>query len=199
MKFLHALTAAAALAAALPAVAADITVDFEGVASYSPVGDFYAPFGISFSASALGLANDPDFPNFSNAPTPATILFAPDQAATMNFAQGFSGVVSVFYSSAVAGDSIAVFSGLSGSGSKLVSFDLTANAQLGCTDTAFCHWDQASLAFAGVGKSIVFGSNGGFVGYDNVTIAPVPEPSSLILSGAGLLGLMVSRRRKLAR
>ena len=60
-------------------------------------------------------------------------------------------------------------------------------------------FDQTSVLFAGLAKSVSFGGDAGNVVYDNITlnILPVPEPESYALMFAGLagIGLMVNRKR----
>ena len=53
-----------------------------------------------------------------------------------------------------------------------------------------------SLGFAGVAQSAVFASAAN-MGFDNITITPVPEPGTYAMLGLGLglLGLVARRRR----
>jgi hypothetical protein len=190
---------------AAPAFSA-VILDFQGVGDYSFINEYYnggtsesgAPgpnFGISFGPDALVATNNPSFDSYySNAPTPS--IMSPIGAdAALNLAVGFAGTASFFYSSAEAA-TVSIYSGLNGTGDILGTFTLLANAQNGCSDTSFCHWDQTSVDFAGIAQSIQFGSALG-AGFDNVTVAPVPLPAAIWLLGSSLLGLGgVARRRK---
>lgn len=188
--------AAAALLAA-PAFAGVITLDFETAPSFAPIGNTYASSGITFGPDAQGLINDPLGPYFSNAPSPLGVMYlsginAPD--AAMNVAGGFYGL-SFYYSSALAvADAVQVWSGLNGTGDLLRSFSLSDNATLGCTDTAYCHWDSLAATFGRAALSVTFGAGTQLAAFDNISV--VPEPSSALLAGLAMTGLLLTRRRR---
>ena len=197
MKTLHLAALSAALLASLPALAnTHLVLDFEGVASFAPVGDYYA--GISFSDAALGLKNDELGTYFSHAPTPGTVMFASDSSAVMSVAKGFVGEVSFYYSAASSAlDVVTIYSGLNGTGSELGSISLSKNAQLGgCSDSAFCNWQRISLTFNGTAHSMSFGGNAGNVAFDNLAITAVPEPGSAVLMALGGAVLLLGARRR---
>lgn len=209
MKVISALAAAAALLAAAPAFAdPTTTVDFEGVTSFASIADYYnggtdgagasgANLGVSFTGAALALSNDELGPYFSNAPSAGTVMFATDESAVMNFAQGFVADMSFSYSSATAAlGAVTIYSGLNGAGSILGSFNLLANAQSGCGDTSFCNWNLASLAFDGIARSVSFGGHFGEVAFDNVTVTAVPEPQTYAMMLLGLIGIAAVARRQ---
>ena len=209
MNFTKYLVASAILASSVSAMAAPTTIDFEGTGSFSSISDFYnggtdgagnsgTNYGVVFTPSAQSLANDELGTYFSNAPTPGSVMFVSDGTAFLNAAQGFYGAVSLYYSSTVeALNAINIYSGLNGTGSVLGSFNLGANAQNGCSDTAYCHFDNVSVAFAGTGQSIGFSNTQ--AAYDNVSITPVPEPTGYALMALGLVAVgFVARRRAAA-
>lgn len=196
--------------APLPALAA-ITLDFEGVTSFASINDFYnggtdsagasgTNYSVSFTGAALALQNDALGPYFSNAPTPGTVMFAsPDSPAILNFDAGFNGLLQFYYSSTVAAfDEVKVYSGLNGTGALLFSIGVNNNAQLGCSDSPFCHFDAVSILFPTLAKSIDFSANAGLVAFDNITLSPVPEPTgiALMLAGFGLVGAIARRRSR---
>ena len=141
-------------AAPLAASAADLTLTFEGASSFQSVAEFYnggtdgagvsgSNVGVSFTGAAMALSNDVLGPYFSNAPTATTVMFAQDSSAVMNVASGFAGALKFFYSSTNGGlDLVNIYSGLNGTGTLLASASLFPNAQLGCSDTAFCRFDS---------------------------------------------------------
>ena len=206
LKLMSAL--AASLLAAAPAFS--FTLDFQGAGDYNFIQDYYnggtndagasgTNYGVSFGSDALIVTNNDDFTYYSNAPS-AGVLSAVGADAALNVASGFSGDVSFWYSSAE-DTTVSVFSGLNGAGTLLATFALLANANDGCSDTAYCHWDFKSLNLAGVGQSIQFGSAVG-AGFDEVSVSEVPLPAPaaawLMLSGLGGLGCLgaLSRRRR---
>jgi len=143
--------------------------------------------------------NSAAFTYYSNAPTPGAVMAAVDGDGAMNVASGFLGQLS-FYYSATQDTSVNVYSGLNGTGDLLGTINLAANATPanGCTaDIAFCFWSTATFDFAGLAKSVQFGSTAGVAGFDNVTINAVPLPAAgwLLLSALGGFGAL---RRKFA-
>jgi len=215
-----ALFAAAAVSAASAAV---VTLDFEGIADRSAVGDYYngagpaaANFGASFSLDTLALV-DRDAGgtgNFANEPSPNTVMFFLNASnAILNVSAGFSDGFSFFYSSAVT-TTIDVYDGVNGSGNLLQSLSLAAQFNQGCTGDPtgdFCNWTAVGVSFVGLAKSVNFGGAADFVGFDNITFGSatpggpgtppppppgVPTPMTLSLVGVGLLALAATRRRK---
>ena len=204
LKLISAL--AASLLSAAPVFAETITLDFEGAGPFTFVEGFYnggvnaegasgVNYGISFGPAALAVSNDPAFPIYSNAPTNGTVLSVTDSDGAMSVAAGFNGIVSFYYSSEAA-TTVNVWSGANATGTILATFALGANAQSGCSDTTFCHWDLASLDLgSNIARSIQFGDAVG-AGLDNVTVNAVPVPAAAWLMGSALLGLGgVARRR----
>jgi len=210
---LRAVSAAAVVAMAGSASAAVVTLDFEGIANQTAVGNFYnggggTNYGVSFSGNTLALV-DSDAGgggNFANEPSPNTIMFfTSGAAAILNVAAGFDTGFSFFYTSSTAA-TITVYDGLNGTGNVLTSFNIVAqfNSNCGGDPTGgFCNWTAAGAGFAGIAKSINFGGTPDQTGFDNITFGSstpgsgtIPEPASLALVGAALLGLAASRRRK---
>lgn len=186
---------AAGLLSAAPAYSA-VTLDFEDVTSFDSVGALYGSLGVSFGADALGFKNDATTTFFSNAPSPLGAMSAVGDDATMNVARGFKGTASFQYSSSEA-TTVELWSDVDGTGTKLGTFNLSANAQNGCSDSPYCFWSLAEVNFSGIARSIVFGSAANVAGFDNVTFAPVPLPAAgwLLLSALGGLGAW-SRRKQ---
>lgn len=199
---------------AAPAFSAPITLDFEGVNSFLSINNFYnggtdqsgnsgVNVGVAFGGDALGLVNDGlgsgvNGAYFTNLPNGSSTVMAPVGVdAALNSATGFAGQVSFLYS-AIDTAAINVYDGLNGTGTLLGTYTLLNNAQSnGCTDSTFCNWSLGTVTFAGVAKSIQFGSAQGIAGFDDVTIAPVPLPAAawLLLSGLGGLSSLVRRKR----
>ena len=218
MKLLKTLVAAAAFAATVPAFAAVVVLDFEGVGNLNPVGDYYngagpvaKNFGIHFSTATLALVDSDagGTGNFANEPSADTIMFFLDaNNAVMDVAAGFDTGFSFFYSSTTAA-TVNVWSGLGATGTLLGSLALSAqnagNNCVGDPNGSNCNWTAIGVAFAGTAMSVDFGGTANQTGFDNITFGtsvpvpgvPEPETYALMLAGLGVLGF-IARRRKAA-
>ena len=200
------------------AMASTIVLDFEGAGDYASVLDFYnggtdsqgnsgANYGIQFGANSLALV-DSDAGgngNFANEPSANTILFFLTGSAVLNYAPGFTTGFSFFYTSSTAA-SVNVYDGLNATGNLLGTILLNAQYSDNCVgdpNGGFCNWTNAGVAFSGLAKSIDFGGTVNQIGFDNITFGSavaddghkVPEPSSLLMLGLGILGLGAARKR----
>jgi hypothetical protein len=212
------LTLVSALAVGLlsAAPAFSLTLDFDALSTGDGVGQYYnggtnSPgssgsnplvtgpnYGITFGDDML--VADPTSGGFSGNPSgsvlaPFNSLVASPTTLSINVASGFSGDVSLFYSS-VADATVTVYSDLNGGGTALATFNLTANDSA-CTTTSFCQWDQLTASLGGqVAKSISFTGATDVAGFDNITIAPVPLPAAGWLLVSALGGMGAFRRRR---
>jgi opacity protein-like surface antigen len=208
------LTAALLLGAAPAAQAAVITLDFEGVGNFNPVGEFYnggagGNLGVSFSENALAIvdADAGGGGNFGGEPSPDTILFfLSGTAATLNYLDGFTDGFSFFYSAVNNSGSISVYDGLNGTGNVLASLFLPVTPSDGGDPNGnFSPFFAIGVAFSGIARSIDFAGTANQIAFDNITFgsvtpgggdpSPVPVPASLPLLAAGLGGLALARRR----
>lgn len=218
MKFIKSAIAAAALAAALvPATAATIVLDFEGVGDFAAINNFYnggtdslgnsgTNYGVAFSSATLGLI---DFDaggngNFANEPSASTVMFFLDaNNAVLDFAAGFDTGFSFYYSSSTAA-SVTVWSGLGATGTLLGTLGLSAQGFDNCggdPNGTFCNWTAVGVGFAGTAMSIDFGGTANQTGFDDITFGSVtpgvPEPSTYAMLALGLAGVgFAARRRK---
>lgn len=203
---------ASSLLAAGTAGAQVVVLDFEGIPNLSPVGDFYAAQGFSFSPATLAIvdADAGGTGNFANEPSASTVMFFLDaNNAILNVAAGFDTGFSFFYSSSTAA-TVNIYDGLNATGNLLGSLNLVAQFSDGCTGDPtgdFCNWTAVGTSFDGIARSIDFGGTANFTGYDNITFRSdipggvVPEPASwaMMIAGVGAVGAMARRRRRTSR
>lgn len=196
MKLAVATTTLALLSlATAPALASAITLDFETAPSFGSIDTLYAGQGVNFGGDVLGLQNDALGPYFSNAPSPLGVMISVGAASTMNVDGGFVELSFFYASSADVAGAVEVWSGVDATGTLLASLSLTNNAQTGCTDTAYCNFSLLGSQLSARAYSVSFAAAANVAAFDNVVLQTVPEPTSALLAGLGLMGLALSRRR----
>ena len=211
-KVLKAAIVATGMLAATSASATVVTLDFEGIGDFNPVGNFYnggagTNYGIQFSPATLALvdADAGGNGNFANEPSPNTIMFFLDASnAILDVAAGFDTGFSFFYTSSTAA-SVNVYDGLGATGNLLATLNLAAQFSQDCSGDptgGFCNFSPIGVLFDGIAKSIDFGGTANFTGFDNITfgsaapgISPVPLPAAAWLFGSALLGFAGFKRR----
>lgn len=206
--------AIAAAVLALPASAqAAETLDFEGIANATAVGNFYS--GYSFSSKALAYIDRDAGGTGENANEPSgeTVMYVSSPpggqstSAWVNVAAGFDIGISFFYSAGLQDIEVSVYDGLGASGNLLGSVILgpqrRGNDCTGDPEGVFCNWTPSGIGFAGIAKSVEFKGPSGYFGFDNLAfgVAPpsgaVPEPATwaLMLLGFCAVGATMRRRR----
>jgi hypothetical protein len=215
------------LGSSLVASAGTVTLNMQGLQDNESINNYFngglggngsgpgPSDGIVFSSNSLALIStlQGGGGNFQSNPSGGPIAyFVSGGADTMDVAAGFTTGFSFYYSSAEAG-SVDVYSGLDGTGTLLASVPLVAQFSTGCitgATTTFCTWSPVGVTFSGTAESVNFGGVANEVGFDSITLGAsdpgtsgqsgvTPEPSSLVLFGSGLLGLVGAVRRKFAR
>jgi len=153
-------------------------LDFEGLGSQEPVLNFYngglggngsgpgPAFGTTFTPNGLSLT----FGNYSNNPSPPTILFWVSGANTfLNRAQGFTGQASFFYSAASNPGSVTLHSEINGGGTLLATVPLPVTPTLP-GGTVFDNWQQVIIPLAGIARSIGFGGTANQIAFDDIVL-----------------------------
>jgi hypothetical protein len=215
--------------AASSASAAPITLTFEGAGDVAFLQEFYSggtdsagnagpDYGVTFSANAAAVI-DLDAGGsgqFANEPSPDTIMTSNGVASflSINVADGFVTEIAFYYGSGLRTATATVYDGLNGTGTALSMIALAENTSqtTPCAGDPegdrYCNWDLVTLTFAGTARSLVFTENDfsntlGSLGIDNVTFEPaaatVPEPASLLLLTASLLGAGARWRQQYSR
>ena len=159
-------------------------------------------YGIVFGADALALPNGYSS-NVGSEPFGATgsMIFLSGTGDVMDVAGGFTTGFSFFYSAPYYPGAVQVYSGLDGTGTLLATLNLSETSSY-CGSEDYSCWATVGVSFPGTAESAIFTGTANYIAFSDVTLgnsvpqSPVPEPSSLLMFGSGVLGLAGALRRK---
>jgi hypothetical protein len=205
------------------AFADSVTLTFTGLQNEEAIGNFYnggtgslgssgTNYGVSFGPDALAIISNQNGGggNFSSVPPPSTdtvAFFLSGPGDVMNVGAGFTTGFAFSYAAAIDPGSVSVWSGLNDTGTLLETINLPVTGDDCDGKTDFSCWENTGVSFSGVAESVDFSGTANEIAFANVTLgassipsgpSPVPEPSSFVLLGSGILGLVGAVRRKLA-
>jgi hypothetical protein len=150
-----------------------IVLNFEGLGDQTSIGNFYnggagTNYGIYFSDNTLSLigSDHGGSGNFSNEPSPVTIMFFLTGTPVMNVPAGFTTGFSFYYASSGVGI-VNVYDELDGTGNLLVSAPFVA------TPSPYNIWQSMGITFSGTAKSVTFTGVQNQCGFDDVTFGSV--------------------------
>ncbi len=205
MKRLLVVCGAATSFVSLPASAAVIVLDFEGVNATYPSGfaafveDFYnggtssdgtsgPDFGVSLSSNARAICLNTPGVICSNTSRGGlgnpnsqlgALFFLSGSETFMNLEEGFDTGFSFFYTAINQTGSISVFDDLNGTGNLLATktLELTSSNCLPEFNAGFCPFVEFGVDFEGTAKSISFAGVANQIVFDDVTFGSVtPDP-----------------------
>jgi hypothetical protein len=217
----YGLLGAALLACMAVPVQASVTLTFEGLGDLEPIFNYFdggfgghgsgpgPNYGVVFGADSLALISRDvgGSGNFTGslAPSPNTVAFyLSGNGDVMNVAGGFNTGFSFYYAAPFYTGSVAVYSGLDGTGTLLASLFLPLTG-VG-TRYYYDDWRPIGVSFPGTAESAIFSGTANFIIFDNITLGSshpggVPEPSTFAIAGLsclGFIGCALRRRRSAA-
>lgn len=214
-RFVLVLIALCLLAAGTtPAHATPITLTFSGLNDLQAIGNYYdggagTNYGISFSSNVFALKSvyQGGAGGFLPDPTQSPAMFimgttGANATGIMNVGPGFSSGISFFYTAAYT-ETVTVWSGANGTGTILATINLSPNNGSCVGFPSYCTWNGVGLSFTGTGKSVTFSGAANGAGFSDIVLGSknliIPEPSTLVLLGAGLAGTSIGGSRRLLR
>ncbi|MCT7949625.1 hypothetical protein NG798_07485 [Ancylothrix sp. C2] len=155
-------------------------LDFENAGNLNAVQNLYASQGISFSENALSIMSskaldelgrqDEFGGNFGTPPSGTTALtYGESDQIIMNVAGGFDSLLSFFYASPYRTHSVNIYDGLGATGNLLGSISLP-QTQAGFLPDAYSIFNQITLPFSGIARSVSFGDFANKLVLDNILL-----------------------------